>query len=444
MSLDRFWRVTYHPARAYLLLRGLYLLLVADVWLGMIQHGGRYGIGGFNVAHFALLDRVVPLPTPTLYVGLLIACGLLALLLALGRAPRALRLVLAGLYTLSWMLSMHDSYQHHYLLSWLLLWCAALPEPSAAQGVEGLPARGWGLPMTAVSCAIVYTFTGISKTEAIWRSGYVLRALTHTRPPGDPSPGKFDAARDLLLGLGLSESTIWSAFSLSTITLQWVVAVGYLAAPARDERPSRWRAALTTLGLIGAVSFHAVAELFQVFEIGLFSYYMLGIALVLLGPARPLVHLVRPVAGISRASARMLDAVQSGSLGGVLIALVVCVLLALVGLTIPLPGAPYATAGVALLAIVWILLVVRRSSLCDARRIAAHVALATFAVWLSLTRTSVPFDYYRRTAGELQRMGRLEQALATYRIAERYAPEGSSRESKIRALEVEVGGERVR
>jgi len=439
------WAVRYHPYRAFLLLKVLYLLLSADLCLEMVEHGGRYAVGGFNVAHFAWLDRLLPLPGPELYVGMLIACALLALQLLVGPCPRALRLLLAALYTLSWMVSLHDSYQHHYLISWLLIWCAAIPEQSATEvGRESAPlVRGWGFPMTAITCAIVYTFTGISKCEQEWRTGHVLRVLTHSRPPGDPHPGKFDAARDLLLSLGLDDAAVWRVFALSTIALQWVIACGYLAAVRRDEPSSRWRPLLATAGLLGSICFHATAELFRVFEIGLFSYYMLAIAIVLLAPSALLRPLVRLLAALARPVQRLfapsMGGAQRHALWALIGALLAALLLVLLGFAIPLPGAAPAAIFVALLSLA------RAFTRRDALRpqptvaIAISTAVSALVAWALLTLTSVPFDYYRRTAGELRRMGQPERALELYRMAERHAPETESRAQTIRELERELG-----
>jgi hypothetical protein len=435
-----FWLTAYHPARSFWLMRALYTLLAADLWLEMVEHGGRYGIGGFNVAHFALLDDWLPVPTAGVYVALVIASGFAALSLALGAAPRWLRLVLAGTYTLAWMLSLHDSYQHHYLLSWLLVWCAALPDVPLRAAQQDELVRGWGLPMTCVTCAIVYGFTGIAKSELEWRSGQVLRTLTHARPPGAAEPGKFDAARDLLLQLGLEEASVWQLFALSTIALQWTIALGYLAAPRRDQEPARWRVWVVTLGLLAAFSFHAVAEIFQVFEIGLFSYYMMAVALVLLGPSTFLTVGMRALCWLSNRFGmenNMTTQIGLTRLGGPALSVG---MLAVLGEVIPLPGARAACWGLALLLLVRVAISLLGRELAEGttQQIALNAATCSLVMWLALTQTSVPFDYYRRTAGELQRMGRLEEALSTYRLAERHAPAGRSRAATIREIQREL------
>jgi hypothetical protein len=70
--------------------------------------------------------------------------------------------------------------------------------------------------------------------------------------------------------------------------------------------------------------------------------------------------------------------------------------------------------------------------------LALQTTFCAFVLWLALTQTSVPFDYYRRTAGELYRMGQVEHALSLYQQAERYAPAGESRAARIRELQREL------
>jgi hypothetical protein len=441
----RMWSVRYAAGRAYFFSKGVYLLLSFDLCFEMIEHGGRYGVGGFNVAHFALLDRLLPLPTATMYVALLIASAGLALQQLLAGATRPVGLLLAVLYTLGWSLSMHDSYQHHYLLSWLLVWCAVCPDVGAAQSARAEQSSGWGIPMAACSCAIVYVFTAIAKLEPVWRSGEVLRTLTGSRPPGDGSPGKFDGARDLLLELGLTDPRVWQLFALSTVALQIALAVGYFAAVQRDNRPSRARTFACTVGLLAALSFHGMAELFRVFEIGLFSYYMLWIALVLLGPARLLVAAAGPIASCARALDRVLDRLPKASAGHVMAAAVgSAAVLGALGWLVPLPGAAWAFTSLGAIALARFALLLRAARHAEVALHAAGTTLGGLVLWLALAKSDVPFDYYRRTAGELSRMGKTEQALHTYRQAELYAPPGQSRAATIRKLESELAKQRPR
>lgn len=442
MSWPPYFETPYHPLRPFLLLRATYLLLAGDLWLGMVQHGGRYGLGGFNVAHFALLDFLLPLPSPALYVALLLFSGFVSLSLALFSQPRWLRVLLAVTYTLAWTISIHDSYQHHYFISWLLVWCAAFPEPSLRTLTESRTGdervSGWGLPMTCITCAIVYGFTGVAKSEAAWRRGDVLRALSRVaEDTGDW--GIFGPLRETMDGLGVSPSVLWAAFAYATIALQWVIAIAYLFAARRDLRPSRWRTILLWAGLLGAVSFHASAELFGHFEIGVFSYYMLVLALVLLGPLASLL----PIAALLRAWAPALARVSAALAGpeswwrlSVLV-----VLVAAIGFFSTLPGASVATLALGVL-VAWRSIRTRRVDPRSSRLLALQTAVCALMLWLALSQSSMVFDFYRRTAGELRRMGQREQALAAYRMADRHAPAGQSRAREIRELETELAESR--
>src|SRR5215510_6447328 len=98
----------------------------------MIGHAGRYGVDGFNVAHFGWLDALMPTPTAALYVGVLLGTGLLALAAALSGPRRPALAALFLLYTFSWSMSMLDSYQHHYFVSSVLLCLVFFPQLRAS------------------------------------------------------------------------------------------------------------------------------------------------------------------------------------------------------------------------------------------------------------------------------------------------------------------------
>ena len=53
---ERHWYGDVIALRPYLLRKGVLVLLALDAWLLMLGHAGRYGAGGFNVAHFLWLD----------------------------------------------------------------------------------------------------------------------------------------------------------------------------------------------------------------------------------------------------------------------------------------------------------------------------------------------------------------------------------------------------
>jgi hypothetical protein len=139
-GFERFFHGRYGAARAFLLLRVFMLMLALDTSMLMIGHAGRYGAGGFNVAHFRGLDAVIPLPTPGLYVGVLLAASLLALFIAISGVQRLTVATLALLYTYCWSMSMLDSYQHHYFMSLVLVCLCFWPRVSASELHGALPA----------------------------------------------------------------------------------------------------------------------------------------------------------------------------------------------------------------------------------------------------------------------------------------------------------------
>lgn len=278
------------------------LLLALDALLLMFEHAGRYGEGGFNIAHFAWLDTLAPLSSPAPYLALLTASALLALCGALAPLPRFLQALLCATYTSAWTLSQHDSYQHHYLLSWLLAWLLWLPRPGLAEARDpAVRCSGAGLPLIALTCAIVYAFTAVSKSSPAWQSGAVLRQLAR-------SPGPFSVLTGLDAWLGGAGRAFRVAAAV-VLALQIVVALGYVLAPLRDARAeqdartARTLSTFCTLGWLAAIGFHVTAELQASFSIGWFSYYMLWISAALLAPARGFRRPARVCVGSVRAFA---------------------------------------------------------------------------------------------------------------------------------------------
>lgn len=426
----RIWTTPYHPARPFLLERGLYLMLALDCWLLMMQHGGRYGMGGFNVAHFAWADGLFPLTSPTLYVGLVCAAGLLSLSAALFEVSRFHKLTLTGLYTVAWLLSMHDSYQHHYFISWLLLYCVALPSVTSRDASRGRPLGvGSGLPLTAITCAVVYLFTAIAKISGDWRDGQVLRALAGSRS------GPFTWFPTVLTSAGVPETTAWQLVALSVVALQLAIAAGYALCTLRDDADRRWLNIVCTLAGLGALLFHLLTELDAAFAIGWFSYYMLWIALTMFAPARWLQVLCTPIA---RARERIGGAILEQTPSMALALGSSCLLCWFVAQSSDLPGVPEASIAVLVTLVLEAAYRMLRREPEAALRCAIVPGVALAGLFAALGLTSVRFDYYRRAAGELSRMGQLEQALQMYRKAEQHAPSGKTRMTKIDKLQREL------
>ncbi len=440
IDIDRPFTAGAHPARAYLLQKALFSLLAFDAFLTMLSHGGRYGMGGFNVSHVAWLDRWLPVPSAAFYTGLTLLVGLLSSLHVLLGGPRSLRVAIAVLYSLAWMVSLFDSYQHHYLLSWLLLWTAFMPTvpAEAAQTRDAASVQGWGVPMTAITCGIVYAFTVIAKSEADFRAGHVLIRLSRSRPRGDVEPGVLDPLRDLCMSLlGTSEAGAWALLAHTVIALQITLSLGYFAATTRDASRSLGRRFACGTALVAAVSFHAFAQLGGMFDIGWFSYYMLCIGFAVLAPAPALAACARVVAWPGRAWGAWLERRAAHTTGARSLAQAVAsaVVLCGLGFALDLPGAKAACGVVAAVVFGACLVALRTDRPAEAQRVALSGALAAAACWGAVTFSDARYDYYRRAGGELRAMGALESALAMYRKAERYAGPGRSRKSRIMELE---------
>ena len=263
--IDRFAFGPVAAVRPWLFAKALYLVLAFDVWHTLVGPAWRYGAAGFNVAHFAILDAL-PIPTREAYVGMLVLVGAMAIVAAtLPRTPRALSIAITLLYTWGWSCSMLDSYQHHYLLSGMLVTVCLYPQLTAielfgtvtrsatapapttpskgqkkrarvasaskwvAMFPHGLVARvrsiGWTL--TTTFAGIVYAFTAVSKAEPEWRSGDALRNITHE---GATMPEAMDFAESI----GFAPETVFHLMGTGMIAVQIVCALGYLTASLRD------------------------------------------------------------------------------------------------------------------------------------------------------------------------------------------------------------------
>ncbi len=250
---DGYWYGAVAAVRPYLLVRGTLLLLAFDAWILMLPHAGRYGLGGFNVAHFAWLDAVQPIPSAGLYAGVLVMSGMLAFIGAMTGARAAIA-ALAAIYTYGWAMSLLDGFQHHYLISLALL-CFALLPPLRAEDV-GRRRSAFSHRLLAVTLAIVYAFAAASKYEARWRGGGPLASLAEGRPP-------FSALVGLAARLGVAAPTFWILASLGVTALELLIAAAYLLATRRRARRSPWRRRLAWAALAGAAAIHLGATVLR-------------------------------------------------------------------------------------------------------------------------------------------------------------------------------------
>lgn len=430
-AFDRYFFGPVDLLRPYLLTRVLLALLGFDCWLELVPHGARYGVGGFNVAHFAFLDALLPLPTAPLYVGTVLLAGWLALTMALVGPTRVGMAALTALYTLAWSCSLLDTYQHHYLLSLLLLAMTCFPSITLTEALDGSlhdeprhasPRESWGFVLFCVSCAIVYFYTAVTKTNADWRDGHAIARLA----------GHTDAARAMLAFAAehdVTPAAFWSAFAKSAIAIQLVIAVGFVLAPVFDRLPRLRARRVLAFWVLAPLSFHAGAAHMDL-QIGWFTEYMLLVAVIVFLPRELLAGLLFALGTPARALDAWLTAEQPTRTLIVVSALVAAAGVLGAFLLTDLPGGPGAgvLAGVTIVGLA--LALGLRAEGHGARALAAALSglLAAGLLLLALVQSDVRFDYYRNAGGDARRLASAEEpqlyldALEHYTKAKRYYP----------------------
>jgi hypothetical protein len=407
--------------RTLVLERLVYGLLAFDLLVEMAPHGSRYGVGGMNVAHFAWLDALQPLPTATTYLTVVFAASVLSLALALdapqGRGGARARWALFALYTYAWSMSQLDSYQHHVFLS-IVLFALALSE--RGQGTESKGSGwicAWSYQMLMASIAIVYAYTGLSKMEESWRTGEVLIRI-------NASEGKLEPFRTLALSSGLSEESFWWIGGHLVVAAQWVITAAYLAVFFDPQRRVLATRVLALVGLLTALGFHAGAEYLEL-RVGWFSVYMILLALIALGPAAPWRFALARARALGR---RLLGGAQEfAPVTSVIAVLSLCVAALASFILIDLPAAAALGATALLVAASpWV-----ERTAARARLGAASTALAVLVlVTVALTGGRAHYDYFRFLGGDLNRRGDPVAALEAYGIANTWAPGDEDRRAK--------------
>jgi hypothetical protein len=500
-GFDRYFHAPYRGVRAYVFAKVFLVMMALDTWMLMIGHAGRYGVDGFNVAHFGWLDWVAPRTSASLYVAVLLLTGLLALTIALGGAHRLGLALLFLLYTFSWSMSMLDSYQHHYFVSCVLLCLVFFPPLQAADVIEpdaisstkqalrsdviyllvtsgalaayavfNVSAHPWlffcacagaiavatfvrarsrdsgnaqlttgfGYNLLGATVAVLYTFTSIAKMDTQWVAGHSIRRISSASKV-------FAPLVDLAAQLGIPNESFWSLLSTSVIPVELTIAVGYLLAPLQDaktSRPLRW---LTIATAWFALSLHVGAEAMGL-EIGWFSYYMLLLACCFLLPGRAVQTLAllvtRPAHWLtSQLNELGSDSASRRTLETLLTAAAVGVVLTTIGYLLDLPGAAAATIVAAVTLIAITLHGVSRGNARWVRRLALTTGCAGALMWAAIASSEVRWDFYRYLGGDLSRRGLRTEALDAYVKGERYAPRGQTRRDKIDELRRQLSGQ---
>ena len=497
-AFERFFHREYGASRAYLLSKAILLMLALDTWMLMIGHAGRYGIDGFNVAHFEWLDALTPLPSAASYIAVLLLTGLLALCLVFTGLQRVPAFALFLLYTFSWSMSMLDSYQHHYFVSLVLLCLVLFPQTSARElhpprevesgehasgtAVAGSRAElfgwiyvatlvasiagyalidsgghtwvafcllvgaialatwfyspgthaprlrsGFGFSLLGVTIAIVYGFTALSKIDENWMAGHTLLRIS-------AAERVFAPLADLGERWGVPRDRAFAALATLVIPQEFALGVCYLFSIGRDRSGNAWLQLGCWVGFGLAVVLHVGAEAMGL-QIGWFSYYMLLLACCYLLPLSIVDRLATlftwPARWLDRRAAAWEQSPRRARAYGLGALAATTALLLAAGSQLDLPGALAASwiAASALGAVslwAWLL-----SPSRDPRRWAAATALAAAGMWLAIVLSPVRWDFYRFLGGDLRRRGEPAAALAAYEHAERYAPPGASRKSRI-------------
>lgn len=403
---------TQEKGRLEFIARSILLMLALDIWWNMMARAGRYGFRDFNVAHFPWLDLLQPMPSPGLYIGVLLVASVLAVFGALFWRTTVSAALIAGLWTWAWASSLMDSYQHHYYLSLVLVALIGFPKKNARSQ--------WGFGALCASTAIMYFWAAFAKALPDWQGGTALRIVAR---------GRRDEVESLFSLLGLPSDLGWQMASIGVVLVQILIGMAYLGAwlRGRRETPSRVLDVLCVAGMLGGLSFHIGAEWLGL-KIVWFSYYMVALSILVLAPN-----------GVWQRLWEKLPKWKSIPFNAP-ISLLLVMLGALGIVWVDLPG----TLGVAaLVGLGGILLMLRRLEL------AMHYALGIFAAGglmiLSFEASSARWDFYRFSGGDASRVAALvkdsddnlkylDAAIVAYQKANQYAPPGESRDEQLRRV----------
>ncbi len=370
--LTRYWFGDVALARPYLLVRFVLTTLAFDCWLNLMAHGAKYGVGGFNVAHFPFFGDFIP--GAPFYLGVLAFTSVLALSQALYRPHRiALALVAMG-YTLGWTCSLLDSVPYHYLIS-LYLGCFVffpmLSARAAFSRSERAP-RGsaWAYVLFCVTTAIVYFYVAA-----------------------------------------------WDAAGGEPYWLPMLCSGAYLVASMQDRSDSNVVPIMMPFLGVAPIAFHWLTPTENWFPI-----YMIGIAVLVFAPTRSIHAAGRTLtfparswlqdqseAGIDERASQVFYA----SLFGLVTAPVVSVF-------VDLPGVK---TGCALTAIAMLFVIGRQLYLTPKRRPLWRVAslfAGCLALFVTVTTSNARFDYYRAAAVDAGLRGDQDAAALMREKADQY------------------------
>lgn len=369
----RFWQDHELAWTKLVVVRLVFFGLMAVDAFRQLGHAARYGAGGFNVPQLPW----PPLPGPT-RAGMIAVYGALALgfaVVAQGVAVRALLPLVTALYAYAYLVSQLDSYQHHYLMTLVLVcWCFVPTAPTSPAG-EPRTVTSWAVRLILVQLGVLYLWAAVAKLDGAWLDG---SALTRQVAPG--------WIRDRIAELGFAPT------ALGVLAIELVLAV------------TIWLPRLWWLALPLGVGLHVGIELVDL-EIGLFSYLMLASYLWLVpdGAYQALDRATGPTVRLLRAGTWVWLAV------GVVAAVVASLGYAAIGLPLrwPLIGAALVLAVVAGRALV------AGDAGRAGRALTALAVAAALSTALAFTTDTVR-DHYRYWAGAARRLGDDRAARAAY------------------------------
>src|SRR5678815_2019270 len=112
-------------------------------------------------------------------------------------------------------MSLHDTFQHHHLLSLVLTAFVFFPRTAARELVgtrEAAPTTvsAWAFVLLAVNVAVMYFFAGFSKLDVAWRTGEILQMAPLSLLP----PIQAWAER-----AGIPPGLFWSASALGVVAV---------------------------------------------------------------------------------------------------------------------------------------------------------------------------------------------------------------------------------
>lgn len=237
-----------------------FCLFAVDLWL-QVTHAPRYGAGDFNVAHFPFLESLLPSPSRTRMLVLFTLQSYLAFLIAFARLPRLWTFVLAALFGYSYLISQLDSYQHHWLMFLLLFTLGFQSWQPRQQGEDTL--GDWPLRLVLAVVSLVYFWAIVTKLDPLWLDGQTISSQVRA----EWARGAIERTLDPFKSP--EPMAAWANMAILVLVVEAALAI------AIHVRWLRLPAALM------GMAFHLGIEA-SGFKIGLFSYFMVAIYLLVL------------------------------------------------------------------------------------------------------------------------------------------------------------------